>query len=599
MNSINRFKDALPQETVLIIKSILKELEIEINEQWYPTGIESLFTLYVSIKNTNIAATGKGSNKDYAMASAYAELIERLQNLMHFRLMNNSDALSQNLKYKLHADEVLINNLTNDEFYNDWINSITDEAFNDNQLFEGLLKLQQYKTNREILHIPFKNIENNQTKLFPITLLDIVYGSNGMAAGNSREEAMVQALCEIIERHSTFELLRDKKALPDITTYIKNTYETLNNIINDIEGKDLKKGSYRIVIKDCSLRKGYPTIMVILFDLKEKKYFVRLGTHPILEIAIERTLTEMVQGRNIDSINEKMNELFGNYDKNDFYKNISNIFLNGEGVYPLELFSDESSCQPDTQAWTTAHKNNQDMLNHLIGLISRQGFEMFYRDVSYLGFNAYQIIVPGYSEVTTQLKSELNQLNSYKDLRRLYTKVHSLGEDERKEFISLINTLELTSDFTLNDLFTLPLVNSNPLNNINKDLLLMIQYILLNDYRNAHVTSINYIYYLIKNKADLKIMNYYKLVSSILYMKSKSFTEEHIKSVLSNSFSLEEINECINELVAEKVDRNLPKIKCPNCHECDIASYCNFEKIQKLFERLMHKQEHFFSLDII
>lgn len=62
------------------------------------------------------------------------------------------------------------------------------------------------------------------------------YGSNGMCAGNSPEEALVQGLSEIIERVVQRRIFTEKPALPDVPEeYIQQfpyVYEIIQNLRN-------------------------------------------------------------------------------------------------------------------------------------------------------------------------------------------------------------------------------------------------------------------------------------------------------------------------------------------------------------------------------
>ena len=74
------FKECLPENTVSIIKSTLKSLGIDVKEQWVDKSKVDTYSLRVSVAGTKIGANGKGLSKEYAMASAYAEFMERFQN---------------------------------------------------------------------------------------------------------------------------------------------------------------------------------------------------------------------------------------------------------------------------------------------------------------------------------------------------------------------------------------------------------------------------------------------------------------------------------------------------------------------------------------
>lgn len=592
MNYINRFKDALPSDTVKKIKDIIANLGYETIEEWYPSGISNLFSVRVFIKNTNIAANGKGSMKEYALASGYAELIERLQNLINFRLVSNFFLFSEDLEFDISPDEVKHNSFDLNTCNSSWLNETFNNEIDTNLLLKKYFDLQEFNSSNDVIYIPFKDINNDSENLMPILLFDIVYGSNGMSAGNTKEEALVQGLSEIIERRVTCEILENKTSLPDITLHVKNSFPTINNIIYNIEhALDNNKNSLSVHIKDCSLGKNYPTIIVFIFDKNTKKYFASLGTHPSLEIAIERTLTEIMQGRNIDELNNSMSSLNEDFESYNFFDNRKRIFRNGEGIYPLSVLEYSENDTPKSNVWKSEFKSNDEMLKSLINIITTQGYKIYYRDSSFLGFNTYQVIVPGFSEINPQLFKELDKLIEEKKLRELYKNIDNLNEKELNEFAEILDQDRIGSEFSLNELFSLPLKEDNILNNITKDCLLIIVYTLLENYEKAYKTSIRFLDYISRSNADTDVVEYYKSISAFLYMKKDGFSNKNIENVLINFYEKEFISELSNDLNKNYVTRYLPKISCPNCSNCDIQQFCCFESDKSLYSKLMKQQQ--------
>lgn len=74
------YKEVSPMETVTKLKIILKKLGILTNENWQEKSSVGTYSLRVTFAGTNKGANGKGVSREYAMASAYAELFERYQN---------------------------------------------------------------------------------------------------------------------------------------------------------------------------------------------------------------------------------------------------------------------------------------------------------------------------------------------------------------------------------------------------------------------------------------------------------------------------------------------------------------------------------------
>ena len=75
-----KHKDAAPMDTVKKIQSIIHNIGLETDVTWVESGIKDAYSNHISISHTSFGANGKGTSKEYALASGYAELIERIQN---------------------------------------------------------------------------------------------------------------------------------------------------------------------------------------------------------------------------------------------------------------------------------------------------------------------------------------------------------------------------------------------------------------------------------------------------------------------------------------------------------------------------------------
>jgi ribosomal protein S12 methylthiotransferase accessory factor len=71
-------------------------------------------------------------------------------------------------------------------------------------------------TKRGICSLPFVRQSDGEVVYFPSNLIDNLFLSNGMSAGNTLAEAQVQCLSEIFERAVKREILEGEIALPDV-----------------------------------------------------------------------------------------------------------------------------------------------------------------------------------------------------------------------------------------------------------------------------------------------------------------------------------------------------------------------------------------------
>lgn len=103
MNYEYHYKDSTPTKTLKKIKGILSDLNIEVQEIWFPKSSINTYSLRLQFKNAPLyGVNGKGITKDLALASAYGELIERLENSAIGELSNLAN---EEFSYKYFYDE--------------------------------------------------------------------------------------------------------------------------------------------------------------------------------------------------------------------------------------------------------------------------------------------------------------------------------------------------------------------------------------------------------------------------------------------------------------------------------------------------------------
>ncbi len=111
-----------------------------------------------------------------------------------------------------------------------------------------------------------------------------------MSAGNNLQEAQVQCLSEIFERAVKRQIIEQEIVLPDVPQTVLEKYPS---ILAGIKG--LEEQGFPIVVKDASLGGQFPVMCVTLMNPKTGGVFASFGAHPSLEVALERSLTELLQ----------------------------------------------------------------------------------------------------------------------------------------------------------------------------------------------------------------------------------------------------------------------------------------------------------------
>jgi ribosomal protein S12 methylthiotransferase accessory factor len=138
-----------------------------------------------------------------------------------------------------------------------------------------LIDTNSGNTDRGICSIPFIRKSDGEEVYFPINLLENLYASNGMSAGNTLAEAQVQCLSEIFERAVKRQILESEITLPDVPLEVLNGFPKIAAGIQDLESK-----GFPVLIKDASLGGRYPVICVALMNPRTGGVFASFGAHP-------------------------------------------------------------------------------------------------------------------------------------------------------------------------------------------------------------------------------------------------------------------------------------------------------------------------------
>lgn len=387
------FKDAAPEKTLERIQEILSKYQIPVEETWYESGVTNCYSMRVSVKDAEFGANGKGVTKAFARASGYAELMERMQagylnrrqfrdNLLEF---NDSELISAEA-FKASCGkwcEAISKGMS--ELFCTQVSAKTIE----NKCYECDTKEEGY-----IRVLPFYDVTDGCMTRFPQRVLPMLYNTNGLAAGNTLEEAFVQGFSEIIERQNVVKCFFGNIVPPTIPEeYLKQyekSYETIQ-FLKEHCGLD-------IIIKDCSLGEPYPLVAAIAIDKKSHGYHVHMGAHPVFEIALERCLTEMFQGRTLSQVTATSDFVPGNTQRS--ISELISLLTLGCGRYPLDFFVGTPSYDfkefPDRSTMT-----NAQLLREITQYVKQKGHHMLVRSVSHLGFPSVRIVIPGMSELFT------------------------------------------------------------------------------------------------------------------------------------------------------------------------------------------------------
>lgn len=408
-------KDAALEDTLSRFKQVAQELKLDLVEEQWLNPLPDLWSVHLSIANCPaIYSNGKGSTHDAALCSAYGEIFERLATHMSFSDFylgqTNADA-----KFVHFSDEKWTEIIDSEEdeegiegcpIPNDILNVKLRKLYGNKGALtlENLVDIQSCSFERGVCSIPFTNARNGEVVYFPVNLLDNLYASNGMSAGNSEYEALVQGLSEIIERYVKAKIIREGLSLPQVPDKIIEKYPKSYATLKALQSDELKAICY-----DASLGGKYPVVCVVLFNQSNGTTVASFGSHPIFEVALDRTLTELMQGRTFSDL-DGFDEPSFDLEQTSSIINIESHFVDSTGLLPMMMFKKQPMFK--FVAWDF-DGSTHDQYKALRYIIDKLGFDIYIRTYQNLGVPVYRIVVPGMSEIYPFDDLIYNNTNSY------------------------------------------------------------------------------------------------------------------------------------------------------------------------------------------
>ncbi len=389
-------KDLRLEETIANMSGLLAGLGMKIEIASWRNIVPNVWSLHIRDAHSPMCFTnGKGATKESALASALGEFIERL-NCNHFYGGAYWGEEIANAPFVHYPDERWFQPGPKDALPKEILDEYCLDIYNpDDELRAShLVDTNSGNAARGICSLPFTRQSDGATVYFPSNLLENLYVSNGMSAGNTLAEAQVQCLSEIFERAVKREILEGELALPDVPLDVLAKYP---GIVAGIQG--LEEQGFPVLVKDASLGGTYPVICVTLMNPRTGGVFASFGAHPSFEVALERSLTELLQGRSFEGLNDLPPPTFASNavtEPNNFVEH----FIDSSGVVSWRFFSakaDHAFVEWDFSA--RGENANAEEAATLLGLLESMGKEVYTAVYDQLGAVACRIVVPGYSEV--------------------------------------------------------------------------------------------------------------------------------------------------------------------------------------------------------
>ena len=389
-------KDLPLEQTIANMSGVLAGLGIKIEIASWRNIIPNVWSLHIRDAHSPMCFTnGKGATKESALASALGEYIERLNNNHFYAGAYWGEDLA-NAEFVHYPNEKWFKLGKKDALPKEILDPYCLSIYNPDGELKGshLIDTNSGNVARGICSLPFVRQSDQQVVYFPTNLVENLFVSNGMSAGNTLAEAQVQCLSEIFERAVKKEILEGEICLPDVPPEVLAKYP---GILAGIQG--LEAQGFPVLVKDASLGGKYPVMCVTLMNPRTGGVFASFGAHPSLEVALERSLTELLQGRSFEGLNDLPPPTFESNAVTEPY-NFVEHFIDSSGIVSWRFFS----AKPDYEfvEWNFAGQGptaNADEAASLFGILQSMGKEVYTTVHDQLGAMACRILVPGYSEI--------------------------------------------------------------------------------------------------------------------------------------------------------------------------------------------------------
>lgn len=581
-----KFKDSAPDETLYHIQSILHKIGLLTIHEWIENEYEGCYSNRVSIYPTQLGTNGKGTDRIFALTSGYAELMERIQNnILYIGELDSEDKAFKG--FIQFPDQILLS-----------FEKIIDEKniFMEN-LFEHLncTNMQEKKnvlrrfanikngTDTESFCIPFVNLKKQKLEYLPLDMLFAVHGSNGMSAGNTMEEALVQGIAEIFERYVNRKISIEHICPPSVPREYLKVIPSLNALIEKIE----QDSKYRVVVKDCSLGKGFPVVAIVIINQQTGTFGVKFASHPSFSVALERTLTEAFQGKRLEQFTAA--NTIGNEKQVAHRDNILNMMKIGNGVFPKEFLSGT----PDYEFSSfdqNREKSNAEMLKNMLNLIEAEGYQVLIHDSSYLGFHSYFTVIPGMSEMYPIDWLRIREQQTYAKLVDSLSHLHSLNEEELERVVRYISFKE--NSMLENQIAWMsgrPFTNRFPGKDCATILLKALCLYQLEKYQEAVSEFSRVVSYFEQNgKESEKI--FYRCCYHFMYYRALGTSAEVCSALVKELFD-ENMSVKVIDLLyhpKETISRFYPTMNCFDCEHCGMAEQgcCQYPEISKVIRKI-------------
>ncbi|RUO31108.1 OsmC domain/YcaO domain-containing protein [Aliidiomarina soli] len=429
-------KDLPLEQTIANMSKILSDLGMKIEIASWRNIVPHVWSLHVRDAASPMCFTnGKGSTKESALCSALGEFIERLNCNFFYNdqffgeeIANSDFVHYPNEKwFKPGADDALPEGILDDHCL---------EIYNPDGELRGshLIDTNSGRKDRGIVSLPYTRLSDSGQVYFPSNLIENLFLSNGMSAGNTLAEAKVQCLSEIFERAVKREIIENEIALPEVPKEVLAQYPDIAEGIAALEAQ-----GFPLVVKDASLGGRFPVACVTLMNPRTGGVFASFGAHPSFKVALERSLTELLQGRSFEGLNDIPLPTFNSMavsEPNNFVEH----FIDSTGVVSWRFFSAKSDY--DFKHWDFSGSTEYEA-ETLLGILHDMGKQVYMAVFEELGAPAVRVLVPGYSEVYPVDDLIWDNTNVALEYREDILNLHRLSDEQLADLVERLEESQI------------------------------------------------------------------------------------------------------------------------------------------------------------